>query len=41
MKVAEAYALMAAEDPERFEVIDASRPIDEMVAAALAALVTR
>ncbi|MCJ7726814.1 MAG: dTMP kinase, partial [Acidimicrobiia bacterium] len=38
-KVAEAYARLAAEDPDRFEVIDASRPIDQVVAEALAVLV--
>ena len=37
--VAAAYAAMAAEDPDRFVVIDASDPIDTVVAAALAALV--
>lgn len=37
--VAKAYGILAAEDPERFVVIDASLPIEGMVAAALAALV--
>ena len=38
-RVAEAYDFLAKEDPQRFEVIDASRPIEEVVADALASLV--
>ncbi|MBU1225660.1 MAG: dTMP kinase [Actinobacteria bacterium] len=38
-RVAAAYDDMARQDPERFEVVDASRPIDLVVADALAALV--
>ncbi len=38
-EVAAAYARLAAEDPGRFVVIDAGRPIDDVVAASLAALV--
>jgi dTMP kinase len=37
--VAEAYAALAAEDPDRFIVIDAGQPIETVVAVALAALV--
>ncbi len=40
-KVAAAYRLLAEQDPGRFEVVDASRPIDDVIADALAALVGR
>jgi dTMP kinase len=40
-KVAAAYAVLAAEDPDRFEVVDASLPIDEVIARVLAVLVER
>jgi len=39
-RVAEAYASLAVAEPERFEVIDASRSIDVMVADVLATVVT-
>lgn len=38
-RVAEAYATLAAEDPDRFEVVDASQPVDEVIARVLAVLV--
>ncbi|MCB2223336.1 MAG: dTMP kinase [Actinobacteria bacterium] len=40
-RVAEAYAAMAAEDPVRFVVVDASRPIEVVVAECVAGLVRR
>lgn len=40
-RVAEAYDRLAAEDPGRFVVVDASLPIDRVVAAALERLVGR
>jgi dTMP kinase len=39
VRVAEAYEQMAKEEPDRFVVIDASRPIDQVVADAIAVLV--
>jgi len=37
-KVSEAYDLMAAAEPERFRVIDASRPIEDVISDAIAAV---
>jgi len=39
VRVAAAYELLAEEDPERFVVVDGSRPTEEVVGDALAALV--
>lgn len=37
-RVADAYDALAAEDPERFVVIDATRPVDEIVDRVVAAI---
>jgi len=37
-RVAAAYATLAEQDPDRFVVVDASRPVDEVITAALAVL---
>jgi dTMP kinase len=40
-KVAESYDLLATAEPERFVVVDASRPIDAVVTAAVAEVTAR
>jgi dTMP kinase len=40
-RVADAYDRLAAAEPERFVVVDAARPIDEVVAAAVAGVEAR
>ncbi len=40
-RVREGYRVLAAEDPERFVVIDATAPVEAVVAAGLAAILAR